>query len=182
LKKIRLKTAIFYNDITDAIISYKFTSGPNKNKSQNQNVGRITQYGIEVGGVVSVTENLEGGLSYTYIDRNNKTHHSRGDSATYKMTNVPEHKFFSYVKYMTPLKGLSLLGDFEYNSNRWNSESSDTEQVGTFALVNMKASYEIKKDLSVEAGIKNLFDREYEYTLGYPEPGRTYFLGMHYKF
>lgn len=32
-------------------------------------------------------------------------------------------------------------------------------QVGTFALINTKASYEIKKNLSIEAGMKNLFDR-----------------------
>lgn len=96
------------------------------------------------------------------------------------MTDVPEHKFFSYAKYMTPfLDGLSLFGSLEYNTYRW---SSDNDKAGCFALVNLKASYNIKKGLIVEAGINNLFDRYYEYTVGYPEPGRILFANMRYSF
>lgn len=178
LKKVRIKTALFYNDITDAIQSYKFTSGPNAGMTQNQNVGKVKQYGIEAEGIISITKDLEAGLNYTYLDRNNETPSSWGPSA--KMTDVPEHKFFSYAKYMTPfLKGLTLLGSLEYNTYRWNS---DTDKVGCFALVNMKASYKIKKALTIEAGVNNLLDRYYEYTVGYPEPGRMFFASMRYSF
>ena len=148
--------------------------------TQNQNIGKVKQYGIEAEGIISITKDLEGGLNYTYLDRNNETPPSRGPSALYKMTNVPEHKFFSYVKYMTPfLKGLSLLGSLEYNTYRW---SSDTDKAGCLALVNMKASYKIKKELTVEVGVNNLLDRYYEYTVGYPEPGRMYFANIRYSF
>lgn len=179
-KKLRVKTTVFYNDITDAIISYKFTAGPNAGMTQNQNLGRVKQYGIEAEGIISITKDLEGGLNYTYLDRNNATPSSRGPSAFTKMTDVPEHKFFSYAKYMTPfLDGLSLFGSLEYNTYRW---SSDNDKAGCFALVNLKASYNIKKGLTVEAGVNNLFDRYYEYTVGYPEPGRILFANMRYSF
>ena len=180
LKKIRFKTTVFHNDITDAIQSVIVGKSGKKNITQNQNIGKVKQYGIEAEGIISITKDLEGGLNYTYLDRNNKTPFSDGPSALYKMTDVPEHKFFSYVKYMTPfLKGLSLLGSLEYNSHRW---SSDTDEAGSFALVNMKASYKIKKGLTIEAGVNNMLDRYYEYSTGYPEPGRTWFTNMTYKF
>lgn len=181
LKKIRFKTTVFYNDIADAIESYKFTSGTYKGMSQNQNIGKIEQYGVEIGGVVSVTKDLEGGLSYTYLDRNNKTPFSDGPSALYKMCDVPEHKFFMYAKYATPIKNLALLGDAEYNSMRWNSTDGSTEAKG-FWVANAKAMYEIIAGLKIEAGVNNVLDKNYELSDGYPEPGRTYFMNMRYSF
>jgi iron complex outermembrane receptor protein len=36
--------------------------------------------------------------------------------------------------------------------------------------------------LSVQAGAKNLFDRDYYYTAGYPEAGRNWFFNLRYRF
>jgi iron complex outermembrane receptor protein len=35
---------------------------------------------------------------------------------------------------------------------------------------------------SAQAGIKNLFDKDYYYTAGYPEPGRSWYFNMRYRF
>jgi outer membrane receptor protein involved in Fe transport len=34
----------------------------------------------------------------------------------------------------------------------------------------------------IQAGVKNLFDRDYYYTPGYPEPGRNLFFNVCYRF
>jgi iron complex outermembrane receptor protein len=33
-----------------------------------------------------------------------------------------------------------------------------------------------------QAGVKNLFDRNYYYTAGYPEAGRNWYLNLRYRF
>jgi iron complex outermembrane receptor protein len=40
----------------------------------------------------------------------------------------------------------------------------------------------IHAGVSVQAGVKNLFDRDYYYTPGYPEPGRNLFFNVRYRF
>jgi hypothetical protein len=40
----------------------------------------------------------------------------------------------------------------------------------------------IRNHLSIQAGVKNLFDRSYYYTAGYPEAGRTWYLNGRFQF
>lgn len=176
LKKVRFKTNVFYNDISDAIQNITLTGG----LTQNQNIGEVKQEGIELEGVFSITDSLESGANYTYLNRTNET--AKKYSATYvRLTDVPAHKIFGYVKYATPLKGLSMLGSVEYGSSR-TSSSDGMYDTGPYTRVNMKASYKIKEGFVVEAGVDNMLDRNYEYSAGYPEPGRTYFTNLKYRF
>ena len=40
----------------------------------------------------------------------------------------------------------------------------------------------IRSRMSLQAGVKNLLDRNYSYTAGYPEKGRNCFFNFRYKF
>jgi len=40
----------------------------------------------------------------------------------------------------------------------------------------------VRNGMTVQAGVKNLLDRNYYYTAGYPEAGRTWFLNFRYRF
>ncbi|MFC2584104.1 MAG: hypothetical protein ACFNVX_07785, partial [Lachnoanaerobaculum saburreum] len=51
-----------------------------------------------------------------------------------------------------------------------------------FGATNVKFIYKPTESLSVEAGISNLFDKNYEYAEGYPEEGRVFFANLRYKF
>lgn len=42
--------------------------------------------------------------------------------------------------------------------------------------------YDVTKHFSVEAGVSNLFDKNYYYHAGYPEEGRVYFSNLKYSF
>jgi iron complex outermembrane receptor protein len=54
------------------------------------------------------------------------------------------------------------------------SESYATTDIGVIAPV--------RAGISVQAGVKNLLDRNYFYTAGYPEIGRNWFLNLRYRF
>jgi iron complex outermembrane receptor protein len=40
----------------------------------------------------------------------------------------------------------------------------------------------VRYGLIAQAGIKNLLDRDYSYTAGYPEAGRNWYLNLRYRF
>ena len=181
-KDLRFKVALFHNNISDAIESVTFREGGTQ-YTQNQNISKVKQYGIETGVTYSFFDFLETGFNYTYLDRRNKARDLTVGG--YKLTSVPVHKFFSYARYATPLKGLSVQGSLEYNTKRYSTTDGASASIArAFSVVNTKAMYKMNKvdGLTVEAGINNLFDRNYELVAGYPEPGRTYFMGMRYNF
>lgn len=51
-----------------------------------------------------------------------------------------------------------------------------------FATVDFAAIVPVRAGVTFEAGITNLFDRNYYYTAGYPEAGRNAYLNIRYRF
>ncbi len=174
-KRYGVKGSFFYSDVTDMILLVKVPDPNNAGKTvnQNQNIGNVRRYGVELELTALFADSFEGGFNYTFIFADNKT-------TTDKITDLPRHKVFGYAKYM-PVKSLALLADIEYNSDRYSS-TDGAEVTGSFAVTNFKATYQIMKGLQVEGGISNIFDRDYAITEGYPMPGRTWFANMRYTF
>jgi iron complex outermembrane receptor protein len=174
-KRVALRTALFYRNIKDFVLQVTVPnpSNPRTTTLQNQNISHVEQYGFEVDVSGSILKSLDAGLNYTYLDNNNRTNSD-------KLTNVPEHKLFMYAKY-TPVKPLSFLADMEVDSKRYSSTNGIRVANG-FTVVNAKAMYEIIKGLQIEAGVKNVFDRNYFLDEGFPMPGRTYFSNLTYRF
>ncbi|OPY68188.1 MAG: Colicin I receptor precursor [Syntrophorhabdus sp. PtaU1.Bin002] len=174
-KRVALKTALFYRDIKDFILQATVPdpNNPGRTTSQNQNVGHVEQYGFEVDLTASLMTTLDAGINYTYLDNNNR-------SSSDKLTDVPEHKLFVYAKY-TPIKALSLLADLETDSKRYSSTNGVRIAKG-FTVVNAKAMYEIIKGLQIEAGVRNVLDKNYTLYEGFPMSGRTFFSNLTYRF
>lgn len=67
----------------------------------------------------------------------------------------------------------------------WNSSSPTFGKAidkGDFTVMNLKGSYKPVKNLEITASVENLFDRAYEYVLGYPMPRRTFVGGLKWIF
>ncbi len=174
-KRLLFKTAAFYSDVSDFILLTVVPDPtlPGKTITQNQNIGKVGQYGLEFEVSGLLTNWLEGGFNYTYLYVNNK---SNSD----KIINIPRHKIFTYLKYM-PISRLTALADMEYDSSRFSS-SNGVEVARAFTVFDAKIMYELIKGFYAEAGVRNIFDRNYAVQEGYPEPGRNYFVNMRYTF
>lgn len=170
---LRVDAAVFYNDITNMIQSVSLpnsacTSPP---CSQARNIGKVAAQGFELGLTSALTTTLELGGNYTYIDRQNKTNFE-------KLTNVPRSKFMTYAKWAATPQ-LNVIGDVEYNSKRY---TDNTRTAAGFGLANAKLSYTLQKDVTLEAGVNNMLDRNYAYTEGFYEEGRNFFANLNYRF
>lgn len=165
----KVETAVFYSDISDKIQSVANFSGI---KSQMQNVGKARITGLELGLRSPVANWLELGGNYTYQDIENVS-----DPAA-KVTDVPGQKLTAHA--LMRLAGqVEVIAFLESDSGRW---ASNTVELGGFTTLNLKAVYRPARNISTEAGVSNLTDRNYSLADGFPQAGRTWFANASYKF
>ena len=167
---LRLDGALFYSEVKDAIDTVAITNSV----SQEQNVGKEIFRGAELAASIFATDNLTLGANYTYTQAKNKTKHLI-------VTDVPKHKFFAYVDW-TIIPNVSLYISQEAEHGRYYLDDAKTVKLSGFGNTNAKVIYNVTKQLSLEAGVSNIFDKNYYYQAGYPEEGRLFFSNMRYQF
>lgn len=170
---LRLETALFYSRVKDAIGEHNIiVSG--KKLAQNINVDKAEYKGFELGATYFAGQNLELGGNYTYMSAKYK---SGADSRVY---DIPKHKAFAYVDYKIIPKFSVYVAQYMISSRYSNSD--EVTKIAGFSTTNVKFIYKPTENLSIEAGVSNLFDKNYEYREGYPEEGRVFFSNLRYKF
>ncbi len=139
---------------------------------QLQNVGESENAGAEAGLAWRVFADLKAGVDYMYLHRKNV------DDPEIRLTDSPEHSLKLYAEWAAG--GLTLAPNVEYSSSRYSS--SDGVKVDGFWLCNLDAHLALPKGFSLDAGVRNVLDENYEFNEGYPEEGRNYYVGVHYRF
>ncbi|KFF20265.1 TonB-dependent receptor plug domain-containing protein [Flavobacterium hydatis] len=166
--KITFQTAVFYSSLTDAILN---VSNVAPGKSQMQNFGEAEYMGIEAQLNYSLLQNLAFNVNYTYVERNNLT------DPTIHFTDVPNTKVMGTVEY-EPIKYLRLIANSEFNSSRIST--SYGTRVPDYTLLNLYGSGKIAKNFNIDAGVNNIFDKNYSLVEGYPEEGRNFFVTLRF--
>ncbi len=185
-QNIKAEAAIFHSTIENKIQDWypnpsKSCTAPTKkdplgNVCQRRNVGEVRYSGVELGLRGNVLSQLELGGNYTYTDPKIISNpNSRSGSKVY---DVPKHKTTLHARYLASTN-LDVVAFVESNSSRW---VSDTEDLGAYTTLNLKVAYRPLKDLALEVGVNNLGDKNYEFSSGYPQPGRMWFANGRYSF
>ncbi|OAV72023.1 enterobactin receptor protein [Bacteroidales bacterium Barb4] len=173
------EVSVFYNAIDNAIyaltIPGKYRPDSINLMVTNQNVGKSYAAGYEIALGYRPVNELTLGANYSYIYRENK------ENPDLKFTDVPAHKAVFFGKFSLPNHPKTYLHiDWELNSKRYNTSAGET--LPGFGLVNAKLSTKVWSGFGLEAGVKNLFDKEYSYHLNYPREGRTFLTSVVYDF
>ncbi len=180
----KLNVAAFYVNTKDKIqyVTFKKADGTEDYKKYI-NVGSETRRGVELelrhklSNKWSVFGNYTWQMGYIESKALDNTDQSDGKEQNFE---IPRHLFH---------------GGFEYNSGKWNAlwdmqyvssrNSKDTaggepESEDAYFLTNASVNYKVSKEVTLQFGIQNIFNREYyarEAT-----GGRTYNVGMKFKF
>lgn len=168
-------SSVYYNHVSDAIMAHRV--GVNKKGGyilENRNSGKVDYFGLDLGTTGKVTDWMEVGLSYGYIHADPK-HYS-----VKHVAELPTHKAFAWVKF-TPYEPFSITVTEEARSWAFNYVDTDSKVRG-FAKTDLRLDYDFGQGISVNTSANNLFDKSYEYTNGYIEEGRNYWLGIEYKY
>ncbi|WP_272522279.1 TonB-dependent receptor plug domain-containing protein [Providencia sp. PROV202] len=165
----------YYNHVSDAIMAHHV--GENKKGGallQNRNSGKVDYIGADLGTTGQITDWMEAGVNYSYIHADPKHYSVR------HVSELPTHKAFAWVKF-TPYEPMSITITEEARSWAFNYVDSE-DKVRGFAKTDLRVDYDLGHGLSVNSSVNNLFDKSYEYTDGYIEEGRNYWLGIEYKY
>ena len=115
-------------------------------------------------------------LGYTYLSAKEKDGY-----AERRLRYTPEHEASAKLKGNTE-RGLSYcLSAFYVGSRCWYDEDIQ-EKLSHYWLINGRISQGIGRHYEVFISVDNLLDENYEKEDGFPQPGRTIWLGMKSKF
>ncbi|OLS62545.1 TonB-dependent receptor plug domain-containing protein [Pseudomonas putida] len=163
-----LDAALFVANIEDSIQQVTVPAQLNCAApcGQYQNIAKARNQGVELG-LKGDLGDWELGASYTFLDRENRS------NPELHPIDTPRHNLFASATWNHD--AWRLTGSAEAASRRYNV-SDGSQMSGGYAVYNFKSGYRFSNDVLVEAGVRNLFDRLYEYSEGYPEMGRNYFV------
>lgn len=174
LRNVHVSGAVFYSDVKDLIQTVQL---PTPGMTQTQNVGNGHFYGYEASVEARINPSLKAGGNYSYIYR---TIHDPLQPNV-QATGVPTHKAFLYLAW-NPLERLTITPSLEIASDRWSDKTTSPVQpfpyvlTGAYVLGNIQAEYKVTQNFDVAAGVKNLFDQNFELAWGLPQPGRNYYI------
>jgi iron complex outermembrane receptor protein len=174
--QLRWDISVFHSEIADMIqaISIPATACSSPPCSQMQNIGEVRASGVDTGLHLSLGA-IEFGTVYSYLDRDNIT------SPTVHLIDTPEHKFAADLRWNIT-RVWNLTATTEASSSRYTT-SNGVQKTSGFGVTNVKTGYRLfDEKLLIETGVRNAFDRLYEYSEGFPEAGRTWFLQTNYSF
>ncbi|MDR3570112.1 MAG: TonB-dependent receptor [Syntrophobacteraceae bacterium] len=175
--KLQVEATGFYDVVKDYVLDVS-TGIPAPGGGvyyQNQNEGHVNFFGGELGVNGEILPCLKGGMNYTYLQYVNVQN-------PLILTDLPHNKVFAYLQYFMPVKGWSMLASVEYDTNRYSDASYAPAVASAYTLVNFKEIYEIYPGVTLEGGINNIFDENWELEEGYPQAGRTFFVQMRFKY
>ena len=175
---VHAEGAVFYSHLNDVIVSFPFIY-EGQAVTQSRNLGHGNYYGAELALTAQIASTFSLGGNYTYTHRDLKD----PTNSAFEPTGVPTHKAFAWADW-APLDGLHILPNADIASNRWTVNTAGTlyYRTGSYVLANLTMKYDLREGVEISAGGRNLFDKSYMLTDGFPEPGRSFFLGLQVKY
>ncbi|MDR3087099.1 MAG: TonB-dependent receptor, partial [Azoarcus sp.] len=175
--------AIFSSRVNDAIqtVNISYTNpgtGATGTYGQSQNVGTARFSGIELGVTAVPSDQLEVGASYSYV--HTKVHNPNDPHAHIP---TPLHRGFIYAKWQAIPK-LTIIPALELSDNRLTSSSTASGYVktGAYELLSLKLEYKLMPQWDISVAARNLLDKNYALSDGYPQEGRNFLVSTRYKF
>jgi iron complex outermembrane receptor protein len=159
---------------------------------ENINIGKETHEGVEIAVHSSPISWFKLDTNYTYLNRTigsaDLPTGTTLSSVLVLPTGLPKNKLIGTGTFRFPYQILGIVsmryeGGVTLQDTSYASTSALYLPHGeSFATVDLATVVPIRSKFSVQAGAKNLLDRNYFYTAGYPEEGRNWFLNLRYRF
>jgi iron complex outermembrane recepter protein len=192
----------FYNRLRDAIqLVYVVdeehlctnTGAQSGYCSQNVNVAKQVNQGFEFSLRSTLHSRLTLDLNYSYINRNMVYNFGDVANVSQVLTSIqilptyPKNKVIANFVLRLPREILAMAnyryeGGITLQDTTYRTPPGNLAFSTSYGTVDIGTVIPIIAGLSAQAGIKNLFDRDYYYTPGFPEIGRNWFFNMRYRF
>jgi iron complex outermembrane recepter protein len=167
-----LEVAVFRSAIDG--LAQPFFVAPNL--YQLQNIEDITAAGVEFSVTGRIFSQLEGSLAYTYLNRKNRS------EPAIMLTEVPRHRTVAALGWRWRPRW-TFGADLEYETGRYHlNQAGRVYALSAFALLDVFTRVALTERTEMHFGMENILDRNYQLSEGYPEPGRSAFVNLRYRF
>jgi len=177
---IKLTGAVFYTDLTNALIQIPVLVPGFGTVNQTKNAADGKYYGFEASLTADLTDTLDVGGNLTYIHRKL----TDPTNPAFRPQGVPDWKLFAYANWR-PLPKLTIRPNVEYADQRWTVTTTAPltfYKTGSYLLANLSADYAVTDNVVVTLAVQNLGDQDYQLTDGFPEAGRSFYASVRAKF
>jgi iron complex outermembrane recepter protein len=161
--------------------------------SQNVNVAKEVHQGFEINIRSAPVSRLTLDVSYSYLNRTLVYNFGSRVDISQVLTSVqilptyPKNKVIFNAALRLPHNVLAI-GNYRYEGGitlqdtTYKTAPANLPFASSYGTVDLGGVFPIYAGFSVQAGVKNLFDRDYYYTAGFPEMGRSWYLNARYRF
>lgn len=160
--------------------------------SQNINIGEETHEGVEVAVHLNPISWAQVNTSYAYLNREiGSAAPPSGDSLSSPLvlpTGLHKNKAIAIASVRLPyqVRGFVTVryeGGITLQDTSFAATSPLHQPHGeAVATEDLALAVPVRAKFEAQAGVRNLLDRNYFYTAGYPEEGRNWFLNLRYRF
>lgn len=162
--------------------------------SEMANIGKEVHEGVELEVRSTPLPKLTVSASYSYLNRNitydfgSLANVSTVNTSITILPTLPKNKFVGDISYRLPHQIMVILNErYEGGLTLQDTTYASTSPLflpfgASYATTDIVAVVPISHGVSLQAGVKNLLDRNYYYTAGYPEEGRNWFFNLRYHF
>src|SRR5215471_1415947 len=173
---------LFRSNVRDEIENTLFLSplctggGRGAGCMQAVNVGREIHEGLNVSVRSTPVPRMTLDVSYGYLNR------TISEASGVFPTGTPRHKTVGTVSGRLP-RNIAAIVTAKYQSGIVAmSDNGLPLPAAKFASMDVGTIVPVRAGASMQAGVKNLFDRNYYYWEGFPEEGRNWYLTLRYTF
>ena len=144
------------------------------------NIDETRRKGVELYAEQSLLSNLKLSETFSYVDAKIQSGANKGKQVPL----VERSKFVLGLDY-EPIRNLTLMSDFKYFSS---SHDGNHDRIDSRTIVDLGAAYRFTNGFLISAGVKNVFDEEYNYNQNLrsdiytPAPGRNYYAEFKYTY
>jgi iron complex outermembrane receptor protein len=162
--------------------------------SKNVNIGKEVHQGMEFSIRTTPINRLTLDVNYSYLNRNlnydfagNVNVSQINTSISILPTGIPKNKLLANATLRLPREILALAsvryeGGITLQDTYYKTAPGNLMYGAAYGTMDLGTVVPIYAGMSLQAGVKNLFDRNYYYTPGFPEPGRNWYFNFRYRF
>lgn len=160
---------LYQNDVRDYIEVDETTR-------RSANFPRYRFRGMDIAGETRLWSRLQVRFGYGYLDAKNLSPGSGTTALQYR----PRHRA-TLAGTLRPGAGFTAYGSVQYVAGQVHLSRSlprQTAELPDYTVVDARCSRDFARlRLTLYVGVRNLLDRRYETSYGFPEPGRVWYAG-----
>jgi iron complex outermembrane receptor protein len=176
-----LAPSVYYSIMDGKIVNIEIPNPENPTVAVDyaRNLDKVSFYGFELSAELDLDRYFTAGLAFSVNGyKLNKTQNRDAIVMSY----YPKITTSGYL-LVTPIKKLEIMPRVEYVGSRYAYTSGlEEDNLSSYWLTNIRTKYDLRGDLSITAGINNLFDKLYEIRQHYPQAGRAYTLSLTFTY